>query len=119
MDILNYKIIKYEDIISIHEEDSDKLAEKRFNNSKSRMPKKMILPRWSFSFSIVTTQRKYELLSASEDERSLWIFAFKWIIQEQKRMNDKKKEIEDTAQRFKNLSTKEKTDILAASLEYQ
>ena len=79
----------------------------------------MILPRWSFKFKLKTFKRDYELLAASEDERSLWIFAFKWIINEQVRLYSKKREIENTAQRFKNLSTKEKTEILAASLEFQ
>lgn len=79
----------------------------------------MIQPRWSFKFRIKTVKRDYELLAASEDERLLWIFAFNWIITEQNRLCSKKKEIEDTAQRFKNLTTKEKTEILAASLEYQ
>ena len=115
---IDYKIIKYEEIT--HVEEYSKFDRNDPNQKKkSQHYKQMIQPRWSFKFRIQTVKRDYELLAASEDERLLWIFAFNWIITEQNRLSSKKQEIEDTAQRFKNLTTKEKTEILAASLEYQ
>jgi hypothetical protein len=53
---------------------------------------------------VFTAQRQYVLLSASEDERSLWVFAFQWIIDEQLRVKNHKKEVEETAEKFKKLS---------------
>ena len=42
--------------------------------------------RWSFKFYLTLKQRKYELFSASDDERTLWIFVFNWIINENERI---------------------------------
>ena len=40
----------------------------------------IIIPRWSFQFTMYTVQREYVLYASSEDECNLWTHTINWII---------------------------------------
>ena len=56
-------------------------------------------------------------MAASDDERYLWIHAITWIINEQKKLLERQIEIKKTAQKFKNLPSDKKAELLAKSLK--
>jgi len=62
-----------------------------------------IKKRWSFKFTIRCTHRMYELLAPSEDEQFLWIFTFRWIVNENRRIAAKKMEYKENADKLREL----------------
>ena len=72
---------------------------------------------WSFRFNMQTSERTYELMAASDDERHLWMYAINWIITEQKKFRQKQLEIKKTTERFKNLPPEKKSELLAKTME--
>ena len=56
-------------------------------------------------------------MAASDDERYLWMYAINWIINEQKKLIERQTEIKKTAQKFKNLPSDKKAELLAKSLK--
>ena len=61
----------------------------------------MVRQRWSFKFTIQCRDRRFYLFAASEDERTLWIYALAWIIKENIRIKDRKELHAQTQQMFK------------------
>jgi len=45
----------------------------------------------------------YELLAPSEDEQFLWIFTFRWIVNENRRIAAKKMEYKENADKLREL----------------
>ena len=88
----NIKRIPYEDLQMVKPEDPEYqiVYDEESQTAKAKKVKKAYsaqvkLP-WSFQFSLLCKEREYVLFSASEDERTLWVFTFTWIIKESLRL---------------------------------
>ena len=73
--------------------------------------------RWSFAFSIKLKQCTYNLYAPSEDERTLWVFVFKWIIEENKRIQKLKSEDQELAKKFTQLTLNQKAAIIEKTMK--
>ena len=71
---------------------------------------------WSFKFCLKLKQRTFDLFAASEDERTLWIFVFNWIIKENKRIEDLKERDNKLADQFKKLTHDQKAQVIKQSI---
>ena len=60
-------------------------------------------------------QRNFVLFTASEDEKTLWLFAFKTIIKENQKHQKELEMEQETARKFKRLTPLEKANILQKS----
>ena len=70
---------------------------------------------WTFKFLLKCQDREYHLYSASEDERTLWVFTFYWIIKESLRLKSRKDEKEKARDMFRKLPVKIMTKIIQKS----
>jgi hypothetical protein len=64
-----YKLYDYQEILSLN------------FKQETLVDKMAIHERWSFSFTLNTSKRMFTLYSPSQDERTLWIHTFFWIVQ--------------------------------------
>ena len=86
-------------------------------NKEVGSQKMRIMERWSFTFTIITPQREYELYAPSEDERDMWLHTFNWISEINKFQKHQletrafQQQIHMTLKSFQKLNNKEQRQL--------